>query len=58
MLGQTGASWFSYGLELFASLSPPVLFASSIFLVERRGKGERINRHRHVNIWTLLESIP
>ena len=35
-----------------------MLLAGSIFLVERRGKRERINRDRHVDIWTLLESIP
>ena len=58
MLGQTGASYFSYWMGLLSTLSPPILLAGSIFLIERRGKGERIDRHRHVDIWTLLESIP
>src|ERR1051326_5852797 len=58
MLEHTGASWFSYWFGQFSALSPPMLLAGSIFLVERRGKRERINRDRHVDIWTLLESIP
>ncbi len=36
----------------------PVLFASSIYLVERRGKRERVHPQRQVDISSLLESIP
>ena len=36
----------------------PALFASSIYLVERRGKRERVHPQRQVDISSLLESIP
>ncbi len=36
----------------------PVLFAGGIYLVERRGKRESVSPHRHVDISSLLESIP
>ena len=57
MLGLTGHFFFSHALQVLCA-APPVLFAGSIFLVERRGKRERLNPRRHVDISTLLESIP
>lgn len=62
MLGLTGhlflwKGFLSDAMQLLCSV-PPALFAGSIFLVERRGKRERLNPRRHVDISTLLESIP
>lgn len=54
MLGHTLIPHF-VGVSL--SLGP-VLFAGSIYLVERRGKHDRVHPHRHVEISSLLESIP
>ena len=56
MLGHTA---ISYCFALLPILSiGPFLFAGSIYLVERRGKRERVHPHRHVDISSLLESIP
>ncbi len=52
-----GQICISHYLGLFSSLAP-LLFAGSIYLVERRGKQERIGPHRQVDISSLLESIP
>lgn len=54
MLGHTA---ITQGFSLILSLGP-VVFGSSIYLVERRGKRERVHPHRHVDISSLLESIP
>ena len=53
MLGHTA---ISQGLALFFSLGPAAF--ASIYLVERRGKRERVHPQRHVDISSLLESIP
>jgi PAS domain S-box-containing protein len=58
MLGQAGLFVFvSRFWGLFGILSP-VLFAGSIYVVERRGKRERVHPQRQVDISSLLESIP
>lgn len=54
MFGHTAIS-YSFGLLLSFG---PFLFAGGIYLVERRGKQERVHPHRHVDISSLLESIP
>ena len=54
MLGHTAIP-HCFGLLL--SLGP-VFFASGIYVIERRGKQERVHPHRHVDISSLLESIP
>jgi len=56
MLGYTG-HLFPECLALLIC-APPALFAGSIYLVERRGKRERVSPRRHVDISSLLESIP
>src|ERR1051325_869138 len=58
MLGPMGLTSFSHSLALFYSLVPGVLFAGSIYFIERRGKREGIPPHRQVDISSVLNSIP
>jgi len=55
--GHPGIAFLYQGLGWFTALGP-VFFASSIYLVERRGKRERVHPQRQVDISSLLESIP
>src|SRR5690349_20720696 len=55
--GHLGIAHLSQGLAWIPGLGP-VLFAGSIYLVERRGKRERVHPQRQVDISSLLESIP
>ena len=58
MLEHAGVFLFARQFWGLVGTLGPVLFAESIYLVERRGKRERIHPQRQVDINSLLESIP